>query len=57
MSLFPDEDILTQEIESWKGFADSLPPKTERRSRKCLKIVTNMLKQLTPKPNHFLVSP
>ena len=24
MSLFPNEDILTQEIESWKGFADSL---------------------------------
>ena len=25
MSLFPNEDILTKEIESWKGFADSLP--------------------------------
>jgi len=24
MSLFPNEDILTREIESWKGFADSL---------------------------------
>jgi hypothetical protein len=24
MSLFPDEDILTKEIGSWKGFADSL---------------------------------
>ena len=24
MSLFPGEDILTKEIESWKGFADSL---------------------------------
>lgn len=24
MSLFPDEDILTKEIESWKGFADRL---------------------------------
>ena len=24
MSLFPNEDILTKEIESWKGFADSL---------------------------------
>ena len=23
MSLFPNEDILTKEIESWKGFADS----------------------------------
>lgn len=24
MSLFPDKDILAREIESWKGFADSL---------------------------------
>jgi hypothetical protein len=24
MSLFPDENILTREIESWKAFADSL---------------------------------
>ena len=25
MSLFPAEDILTKEIESWRGFADGLP--------------------------------
>ena len=25
MSLFPDEDILTREIESWRGFIDKLP--------------------------------
>ena len=24
MTLFPNEDILAQEIESWKGFADRL---------------------------------
>ncbi|HEX6560478.1 MAG TPA: hypothetical protein VFA15_06560 [Nitrososphaera sp.] len=24
MSLFPDKDVLPREIESWKGFADSL---------------------------------
>ncbi len=24
MSLFPDEDIATKEIESWKSFADAL---------------------------------
>ena len=24
MSLFPEENILTKEIESWKGFANSL---------------------------------
>jgi hypothetical protein len=25
MSLFPDEDILTKEIEAWRGFVDKLP--------------------------------
>ncbi len=24
MTLFPDEDTLVQEIESWRGFADAL---------------------------------
>ena len=24
MSLFPDEDVLTKEIESWRGFIDKL---------------------------------
>jgi len=30
MSLFPNEDILTKEIESWKGFADSFSSSEER---------------------------
>ncbi len=25
MSLFPDEDVLTKEIEVWRGFIDKLP--------------------------------
>jgi hypothetical protein len=25
MSLFPDEDILTKEIEAWRGFVEKLP--------------------------------
>jgi hypothetical protein len=37
MSLFPNEDILTKEIESWKGFTDSLPAEEDR------KIFTKML--------------
>jgi len=32
MSLFPNEDVLTKEIESWKGFADSLPDEEDRRT-------------------------
>ena len=30
MSLIPNEDILTKEIESWKGFAGSLPDVVDR---------------------------
>jgi hypothetical protein len=30
MSLFPNEDILTKEIESWKAFVDSLSSKEDR---------------------------
>jgi hypothetical protein len=30
MSLFPHEDILTQEIESWKGFVESLRTEEDR---------------------------
>jgi hypothetical protein len=29
MSLFPKEDILTKEIESWKSFVDSLSSKED----------------------------
>jgi hypothetical protein len=25
MSLFPDEDVLTKEIETWRGFIEKLP--------------------------------
>jgi hypothetical protein len=31
MSLFPNEDVLTKEIESWKGFADSLKSDKDRQ--------------------------
>jgi hypothetical protein len=30
MSLFPNEDVLTKEIESWKGFADGLSAEEDR---------------------------
>ena len=30
MSLFPKEDILTKEIESWRSFGDSLSSKEDR---------------------------
>ncbi len=42
MSLFPNEDILTKEIESWKGFADSL--KSAEDKRLFLKMLNNCQK-------------
>ena len=32
MSLFPHEDVLTKEIESWKGFAGSLSVEEDRKT-------------------------
>jgi hypothetical protein len=32
ITLFPHEDVLTKEIESWKGFADSLSGEEDRKS-------------------------
>ena len=31
MSLFPDEDIATKEIESWNGFTDSLESEEDKK--------------------------
>jgi hypothetical protein len=31
MSLFPEEDILTKEIESWRGFADGLKSEEDKK--------------------------
>ena len=31
MSLFPEENILQKEIESWRGFADSLKSEEDRK--------------------------
>jgi hypothetical protein len=31
MSLFPNEDVLTKEIESWKGFADNIRCEKDRQ--------------------------
>ena len=31
MSLFPEENILTKEIESWRGFTDSLKSEEDKK--------------------------
>ena len=30
MSLFPDEDVLTKEIEAWRGFVEKLPSEDDK---------------------------
>jgi hypothetical protein len=30
MSLFPDEDVLIKEIETWRGFMDKLPSEDDK---------------------------
>jgi hypothetical protein len=37
LSLFPQNDIITKEIESWSGFADSLETDEDRYSKKNVK--------------------
>jgi hypothetical protein len=38
MSLFPDEDVLTKEIETWRGFIDKLPSDEDKA------VLTKLLK-------------
>jgi hypothetical protein len=38
MSLFPDEDVLTKEIETWCGFIDKLPSDEDKA------VLTKLLK-------------
>ena len=45
MSLFPNEDIAIKEIESWKGFADSL--KSEEDKKLFLKMLNDRYKYST----------
>jgi hypothetical protein len=30
MSLFPDEDVLTKKIETWRGFIEKLPSNEDK---------------------------
>ena len=53
MSLFSNENILTKEIESWKGFANSFHADNRELFMNMLNDVTSMLLQLTQRVNHF----
>jgi hypothetical protein len=57
MSLFPNEDILTQEIESWKGFADSLPSEGRQTFIKMLNDCYKYSKAINAKGRPFPTEP
>ena len=60
MSLFPEENILTKEIESWKGFADSLKSDEDRKLflkmlNDCQKYALAINANETPFPTEHLI--
>jgi hypothetical protein len=57
MSLFPNEDILTKEIESWKGFADSLPAEDRKTFIKILNDCYKYAKVINTKAQPFPSEP
>ena len=57
LSLFPNEDILTQEIESWKGFADSLPDEDRDTFMKLLNDCYKYSKAINAKGRRFPTEP
>jgi hypothetical protein len=57
MSLFPNEDILTKEIESWKGFADSLPTEDRKTFTKMLNECYKYAKTINAKAQPFPSEP
>jgi hypothetical protein len=50
MSLFPDEDVLTKEIEVWRGFIDKFP--TDEDKAVLIKLLDNCYKYSVAINNH-----
>ena len=58
VSLFPNEDVLTKEIESWKGFADSLKSEKDRQLfNKMLNDCYKYATAINAKGEHFPTEP
>jgi hypothetical protein len=60
MSLFPNENILTKEIESWKGFADSLNSQEykelfNKMLNNCYRYATAINTKIQPFPTEPLI--
>jgi len=57
MSLFPNEDVLTKEIESWKGFADSLRAEDNELFAKMLNDIYKYVAAINAKGRPFPTEP
>ena len=60
MSLFPEENILTKEIESWRGVADTLESEEDRKLflkmlNDCQKYALAINTKETPFPTEYLI--
>ena len=60
MSLFPEENILTKEIESWRGVADTLKSEEDRKLflkmlNDCQKYALAINTKETPFPTESLI--
>ena len=57
LSLFPDEDIITKEIESWKGFAERLSDEDRGTFTKMLNDCYKYSKAINAKGRPFPAEP
>ena len=55
MSLFPDEDVLTKEIEAWRGFIDKLP--SDKDKVVLTKLLNDCYKYSVAINNHTQIHP
>jgi len=60
MSLFPNEDVLAKEIQSWKGFADSLNSQEykelfNKMLNNCYRYATAINTKIQPFPTEPLI--
>jgi hypothetical protein len=55
MSLFPDEDVLTREIETWRGFIDKLPSDEDKVV--LTKLLNDCYKYSVAMNNHSQIHP
>jgi hypothetical protein len=56
LTLFPEDDTLSQEIESWRSFAECLPPTDKQEFLKMLGKLHDYSTAINAKINHCIVA-